>query len=302
LQTMRSMRGIKPKVSLRKYSVGGMRYASEKRQIAGMMMIFGLACAVQPLYSAASFVGSGTHTVGNDFAILFGDFCIIILGVMAVGIGLAEFVVEFGDERYTSALLLWAQTGFIWIISSMTAVGRIAAGPVGFIPQAYGPSVLINHFLGAMGIIAIASYGFAMIGSVTFMGFSLYAFQAMKPHDRDRDYYVSRAAIYSAALFLAGLSQFLIGIFIIEVYGKHSVCHLVTVRIHWHLLSKPLTSTAISSCSHSSDRHDAEIWTHSGWLPFDKYSRYNYADWTPADSNRPLGLYEGFWSICERQN
>lgn len=223
LQTMRSIRGIQPRIYVRKYSVGGMRYAAEKRQIAGMMVMFGLASVFQPLYSACALTGSNgsTQTVGIDFAILFGDFCIILLGIIAVGIGLAEFIAEFGSEKYTSALLLWSQTGLIWVISSMTAVGRQAASGVGIIPESYEPSEILNRFLGAMGILAIGAYGFAMIGSITFMGFSLYAFQVMKPQDRDRDYYVSRAAVYSGALFLAGLSQLLAGIFIIEVYGKH---------------------------------------------------------------------------------
>ncbi|GKY99482.1 hypothetical protein MPSEU_000902400 [Mayamaea pseudoterrestris] len=245
LQSMRSAQGLKPSVHLRKYSVGGMRYSSEKRQIAGMLMLFGLACVFQPLYSTATLIGTNgtTHLVGVDFAILFGDVCIILLGIMAVGIGLAEFVVESGDEKYTTALLLWVQTGFVWVISSMTSVGRIAVGSIGFIPEAYNPSVLINRFLGAMGIIAIASYGFAMIGSVAFMGFSLYAFQIMKPQERDRDYYVSRAAIYSGALFLAGLSQFLMGIFIIEVYGM--TLESGPIQVGFFLINLPLVTTLI---------------------------------------------------------
>jgi hypothetical protein len=219
IQSMRTVRGATANVPVRKYSIGGMRYSGEKRQIAGMLMLFGLGCIFEPMYLICDLAGTGgTWPRGTDFASMFGGACIMLLGVMAVGLGLAEFIVEFGNEKYTTAMLLWAVTGLIQMIASMTSVGRVA-GSVGFVPKAYGPSALVNKFLGAMGIIAIAAYMFTMVGSVCSMGFSLYAFQVKKPHHRNREFYVARAALYGAALFLAGVAQLLTGIFIIGVYG-----------------------------------------------------------------------------------
>jgi hypothetical protein len=223
IQTMRAIRGLKANVTVRKFSVGGMRFASEKRQIAGLLVIFGMSCIFQPLFTVCSLIGSDgtTYTEGTAFALLIGGFCILLLGIMAVGVGFTEFILEIENEQYTTGLLLWSQTGFISMISAMTALGRQTASTAGFIPEAYDPSKFLNRFLGSMGIIATAAYYFSLFGSITFLGFSLYAFQVKKPHDRDRGYYVSRAVLYSGVLFTAGVSQLVMGVFVIIVYGMY---------------------------------------------------------------------------------
>ena len=54
-----------------------------------------------------------------------------------------------------------------------------------FIPAAYNPSEADVRFVGACGILAILSYGFAFIGAISYTQFALYAHINRQYNDRN---------------------------------------------------------------------------------------------------------------------
>lgn len=61
----------------------------------------------------------------------------------------------------------------------------------------------------------IASYGFSFIGSIAFMQFSLYTFQNATPEERHSGYFAGRLGFYSLVLCVAGISQLMLGIYLL---------------------------------------------------------------------------------------
>lgn len=62
-----------------------------------------------------------------------------------------------------------------------------------------------------MGIVAIATYGLAFVGSISFMVFCLHAYNAGKPEERSGSYFRGRLGFYSCILALGGLVQMMLG-------------------------------------------------------------------------------------------
>jgi hypothetical protein len=105
-------------------------------------------------------------------------------------------------------------------ITNLTAVGRGARSGAAFIPAEYEPSAAEVKFVGAMGMMGVLGHGFGTVGSLALAGFALYAFQVGKPESRPGSYYAGRLGFYSAALFLVGFAQLLLGIYIIANFGS----------------------------------------------------------------------------------
>jgi len=105
----------------------------------------------------------------------------------------------------------------------MIMIGRQSRTGVGFIPAAYDPEPADVKFVGAMGILGIAGYGFTFVGTIAFMLFSLLAFQRGKPESRNSKYFKSRFRFYSVAIYCAGMSQLALAVYIymrFETLGK----------------------------------------------------------------------------------
>jgi hypothetical protein len=120
----------------------------------------------------------------------------------------------------TGALILVTQTAFIPYITDMTMIGRLATQPdsTAFFNN-FDPNDVSStdvKFVGAMGICGVVSYGFTFIGSIAFMAFTVYTYQAQKPQDRNALYYRSRVKFYCAMLLLAGLVQLALGAYLLS--------------------------------------------------------------------------------------
>jgi hypothetical protein len=105
-------------------------------------------------------------------------------------------------------------------ITNMVALGRGARSGAAFIPPEYNPSASDVKFVGAMGMLGNLGHGSGTVGSLAFAGFALYAFQVGKPGDRPGSYYAGRLTFYAFALFLVGLAQFLLGVYILATFGS----------------------------------------------------------------------------------
>jgi len=71
-----------------------------------------------------------------------------------------------------------------------------------------------------MGILGVLCYGTFFVGSLAFMAFSIYAFQAGKPGDRASGYYLGRLSFYSLLLIIVGLAQLMLGSYVLSNFGS----------------------------------------------------------------------------------
>lgn len=91
------------------------------------------------------------------------------------------------------------------------------------------------RFIGAMGIMGIASYGFAFVGSIAFMQFSLHTFHAATPEDRNASYFAGRLSFYSLVLCVAGISQLMLGSYLLtnfDLEGGRLVGGYISVAVY----------------------------------------------------------------------
>jgi hypothetical protein len=205
-----------------KATIGNLRYQSDMRQIGALLMVTGMCAIIKPLASIASLIGPDgtTASSGIPLSSLFAGFSLVSIGILSVFTGYNQIVHDWGNKKLTGALMIWTQTAFIPYFTGMVAVGRAARTGQAFIPSDYNPTESQVHFVGAMGILGIISYGFAFVGSISFMQFSLYAYQAGKPESRGSKYYHGRMGFYTGMLFLAGLSQLMLGAFLASNFGE----------------------------------------------------------------------------------
>ena len=117
------------------------------------------------------------------------------------------------EQWLTGALVLFTQSAFIPYITDMTNIGKIAASGSGFFGPGFADEVDSSdvRFVGAMGIMGVLAYGFTFVGSISFMQWALYAYQAGKPQDRSATYYRGRMTFYCGMLLLAGFVQLMLG-------------------------------------------------------------------------------------------
>jgi hypothetical protein len=202
-------------------TVASLRYQSDIRQAAGLLLATGIFAIVLPLTDVASLIdGSGnTPTTGIPFSLLFGGFCVIATGLGSVFVGYNQLVNDWGNKNITRALLIFLQTGYTLYITIMVDIAKKARTGAAFIPAEYEPSTSDVKFVGAMGILSVLSYAFTTVGSIAFFLFSLYAYQSGKPEQRPAGYYRQRQFLYCGMLALAGISQMLLGIYIVNMVG-----------------------------------------------------------------------------------
>jgi len=134
-------------------------------------------------------------------------------------VGYAEMAHDAGNKKFTLFVAIFLQSAYILTLSSTMTVARVASSGGTFhkgdVPLDPPPN---EQFLAAMGVLAILAYWFGMLGSISFLLFSLHKFQSGKPHERDGKYYKGRLLFYSVILFVAGFSQFSIGCYLQYTY------------------------------------------------------------------------------------
>jgi hypothetical protein len=230
-----------------KATVGNVRFLSDMRQIGALLMVTGICAIIQPLANIASLIGPDgtTASSGVPLSALFGGFCLVSIGFTAVFIGYNQIVHDWGNTYLTGALIILTQTAFIPYITDIVDVAKRARTGQAFIPADYNPTESEVHFVGAMGILAIIAYGFTFVGSISFMQFSLYAYQAGKPQDRCSAYYHGRMSFYTGMLFLAGLSQLLLGSFLASRFGGGGELEFGAIGVAVYIVNFPAISILV---------------------------------------------------------
>lgn len=181
-------------------------------------MLMSFCCVIFPLAGIAGGFGpTGAAATDPSTPALWGlvaAFCVFIFGVTGLFAGYMATVHDWSHKYLNLFLMIIIQTAWIGYITDMVAVGQASqAAPEdnGFIPLDYNPTATDVRFVGAMGVIAIAVYGFGFVGSVAFMVWSLHAYTTNSPSDRSGSYFKGRLTVYSVVLTIAGLVQFLLG-------------------------------------------------------------------------------------------
>jgi hypothetical protein len=230
-----------------KATIGNMRFLSDMRQIGALLMVTGICAIIQPLANIASLIGpDGTSaSSGIPLAALFGGFCLVSIGITSVFTGYNQIVHDWGNKHLTGALIILTQTAFIPYITDMVDVGKSARTGQAFIPPEYNPTESEVKFVGAMGILGIIAYGFTFVGSISFMQFSLYAYQAGTPEDRGSKYYHGRMGFYTGMLFLAGLSQLMLGSFLASNFGGGGALEHGAIAVKLYVVNFPAISILV---------------------------------------------------------
>lgn len=245
----------KPAIKILNESAGSERYRADIRRYGGMVFAFGITA----MFGALANVATGVNMFGiggtpNDpntipFWSFVGNVCVAFFGSLAILVGYFALVVDQGHPLITTFLLVAIQLAWIPYITGMTAQGRQAINfpdqAQGFIPERFDPTKSDVNWAAAMGICSIAAHGLAYIGSLSFMTFSLFAYQVGKMGDRSNTYFKSRMPLYNFAIFLAGFAQLAMGSLILANYSSGPLKE--PVAIPFYIIFWPEISVAVGA-------------------------------------------------------
>jgi hypothetical protein len=147
---------------------------------------------------------------------------------------------SFALNSYLFVLYL----SYIGYIAEMVAVGKAIHhyNPELSITPAYSSTYTSSNnmtnrrFLGAMGILGIMAYGVSLLGSLTFFLLALMAYQSRLPHKQNSTLYKGHLGVFSFVLFMAGLTQFMLGCYLAARFGR---MHGGTVVAGFYFVSRP---------------------------------------------------------------
>lgn len=203
-----------------KLKIGRTRSKAERHQLGGLLLLAGFCALLQPMVGVATAAGPDQTPLPYErmeFVLFVGGLCVMLEGLLAMMVGYLELVQDVGMRRLTQFAIVWAQTAWIPYITNMIAVVRQAKTGTFVIPTD-GVRIPTNRtdelFMGALGVLGIVSYGFALIGSIAFYLFAILAHQSDKGHTRDAVYFRQRATIYSINFFIGGFAQVMLGIYL----------------------------------------------------------------------------------------
>ncbi len=224
-------------------TMGHERLRSDRRQLGGMLLAMGVCVTFQPLLGMDSLIGFNSDlggTVFDGWWLIICGILQILFGALAMVVGYLALVHDYGNRRLTGTLILLTQLSWVPFATGIIQVGVATSSPYitdtttswseelvfleeyvvnPFIPEDYLPNKNDVIFLGCMGILGLISYGVGFFGSLAFLEFSLYSFDAGKPTRRDGTYYRGRLLFYSFVVLIAGMSQILFGAYIIFEFG-----------------------------------------------------------------------------------
>jgi len=172
-----------------------------------------------------------------------GGMCLITIGILSVATGYSQAIHDVGHKYLTVAVVIFTQTAFIPYLTDMTSIGRAARSAM-LIPLEFDPSQTDNNFVGACcGILGVIAYGFTFVGSISFFQFSFYAYQTGNYASRNASYYLGRMGFYCSMLFIAGLSQLMLGAYISSRFGTGELS--VPIGVAMYVVNFPALSILV---------------------------------------------------------
>lgn len=204
-------------------SLGEERLKSDYRMYGGLLLTLGLCAAYGSFADIVSLSGNPTASQGLPLATLVAAVLQAFFGIICMGIGFMALVMDNGSKTLTTVAATSIQLAWLPFLVGLSTIGKGIVSDPGsnpFIPAVYNPSSTDVKFVGSMSFLALVAYAIGYIGALGFMSFSMHAIQAGKPQDRSGLYFRGRAKMYNSLLMLAGFTQLVIGIFIINKYGS----------------------------------------------------------------------------------
>jgi len=250
-------------------TIGLERFRSDRRQLGGMLLVMGVCVTFQPLAGIASLISVDQDASRTSFDRIWLICCgiiQIIFGTLAMVVGYLGLVHDYGNRRLTGTLLLITQLSWIPFVTGIIEVGIAASPPytietrisssdgIGlleefvvnpFVPEDYLPNKNDVLFFGVMGILGLISYGLGFFGSLAFLESALYTFDVGKPTYRDAKYYRGRLLFYSFVVLIAGMSQILLGAYVLFEFGGGPISPPVGVAMY--RVSFPEITMAVGS-------------------------------------------------------
>jgi hypothetical protein len=228
---------------MHKPTIGGFRLSSDLRQLAGLLMVLGICALVYPQVKIASAIGPNgtTPDKGISFSDLFGSLCMALIGFTMLIVGYMQLIHDHGHKKLTSIASVIAILFFIPFFTDLVAIGRAAKTGRAFIAATLLPSRSEVRFVGAMGILAVMAYGLGLFFSIIFVLDTMTAYLSGKAHSRGRSNYRNTQAFFCSLAFLAGLTQFILGIYCAAHFGRRkyvdSVVAVAVYVIHFPAMS-----------------------------------------------------------------
>lgn len=213
------------------------RFKTDVPAFGGLLFLLGAVAASNPLYSiavsivAAPGASSNSATATRDnplwcWELRDGDIQGFI-GVFAMLVGYLAFRHNYHHRKLTFCLIAVAQLAWIPFVSSLSHTGMGAVSDPNknpFIPVAYNPTSSDVFFVGTMAMLSVLAYGISFMASVGLMGFCLFADQSSAGRSMATVYtfgfYSSFVRLFACLLTMAGISQMLLGIWIVATLGS----------------------------------------------------------------------------------
>ena len=195
---------------LRKQPLHAYRRLAELRKAGGLLMFFGLAVFIYPLESISTVIrDSETLLVSNLHACrLFGNMFLMFIGFLAIATGYLQIVQDWGNKFLARYATVVTQAGWVVFLVDIIDVVIHASGRYGLIPSDYSPTAADYQAVAGCAVVGLVANGIALMGSLSYLNSIIFSIHSNMQEERKND---AELRMYSLALFLAGVSQFMIG-------------------------------------------------------------------------------------------
>jgi hypothetical protein len=222
---------------------GSVRFTADRRQLGGIMLLLGVCATIEPMTDITYFIGEAGLEDRSpiELASFAAGLAQVVFGSVSVVVGFLNLVHDYGNQKLSTALLILVQAAWVPFVTRIYKVVEQTSSPYDiqtfesvsggeivsedyvsnpFIPAEYLPTVRDLRAVGSLGVLGELAYMFAFYGALAFTAFAIYSFDMGKPMTRDARFYRGRLLFYSFVLVVAGLSQLLLGAYLIFEFGS----------------------------------------------------------------------------------
>jgi hypothetical protein len=239
-----------------KYNLGNVgyeRFISDVRQLGGFLMVFGVCVMTLPQSQLAMWLG---HESNPDLDMddlhglmqVIGGLCAVLVGATSFWVGYLAIGHDCASKWLTRLLVGITVLLFIPFGTELAdVVKNTSMGPDSspfFANPSYDPTNADVRFVGSMGFIGVLGWYGGMIASLAFCQRALFVFAKGQPELRSRAFYQSRLVFFSVLMLMAGVSQLLIGVYLLMQYGSGAMPY-GAVRVAMYVVYFPDIAIAV---------------------------------------------------------
>jgi hypothetical protein len=209
-------------------ALGIERRKSDMRQLGALLVILGMGAAYSALAFLSILVDGMTgvrHVEEFRLPALVATVVQTSIGMTAMVIGFVTLIATPLTKRahvWAKILVAVVNIGPVSFIITVVKLIQGASQPPeenDFIPLILSPTQTDIRFAVAMGILALVSVCATLIGGLTVVGLSLCAYLGGQQVDKHQGYYIVRFAYYNLLVFIGGISQLMLGMYLWVRFG-----------------------------------------------------------------------------------